>query len=179
MIAAESVAGSNRILWRYNPANKLHVWTLDASWKWQSSTSLIEPNSKAGFALESEFVLDCNNDSIIGSPYTTLEERGNASLLRHSSDNAFVQSGSSMQAVSSPHGAAVGTPTSQWQMLAAEAVAGINKILWRYNPTKQLHVWNLDASWKWQSSSPLIDPRSAEGLGLQTSFGVDSTLPFG
>jgi len=179
MIAAESVAGSNRILWRYNPTNKLHVWTLDASWKWQSSTSLIEPNSKAGFALESEFELDCNNDSIIGSPYTTLEERGNSSLLRHISGNAFVQSGSSIQAVSSPHGAAVGTPTSQWQILAAESVGGINKILWRYNPNKQLHFWNLDDSWKWQSSSPLIDPRSAEGLGLQTSFGVDSTLPFG
>jgi hypothetical protein len=64
-------------------------------------------------------------------------------------------------------------------MLAAESVHGINKIIWRYNPSKQVHFWNLDASWKWQSSSALIDPRSTESLALQTNFGVDSTLPLG
>jgi hypothetical protein len=179
MISAESIAGVNKILWRYNPTKQTHFWTLDASWKWQSSSPLIDPNSKAGFALESEFEIDCNNDSIIGSPYSPVEERGNASLLRRSDSNAVVQTGGTIHAISSPYGAAVGNSTAQWQMLAAESVAGVNKILWRYNPTKQLHFWNLDTSWKWLSSSSLIDPSSAEGLALQNSFGVDSTLPFG
>jgi hypothetical protein len=51
-------------------------------------------------------------------------------------------------------------------MLAAESVGSANEVLWRYNPSKQFHFWNLDASWKWQSSSALIDPRSAESLTL-------------
>ena len=66
MLAAESVTGANKILFRYNPSNKLHIWNLDANWAWQSASGLIEPNSKDGFALESDFQLDLNGDSVIG-----------------------------------------------------------------------------------------------------------------
>ena len=53
------------------------------------------------------------------------------------------------QEISSPWGANVGSDSDsgEWQMMAAETIAGINKILWRYNPTRQLHVWLLDSSW--------------------------------
>jgi hypothetical protein len=51
-------------------------------------------------------------------------------------------------------------------------VAGANKILFRYNPTNKLHVWNLNANWGWQSASGLIEPNSAEGISLLSAFQV-------
>ncbi|MFM7265819.1 MAG: choice-of-anchor Q domain-containing protein, partial [Cyanobium sp.] len=162
MLAAESVAGVNTILFRYNPTNKLHTWNLNANWAWQSASGLIEPNSTQAHGLESAFQLDLNGDSVIGAPYTTIENRGSTSLLRHSNGNAFVQTGATIQAVSSPHGTAVGSASTTWQMLAAESIAGVNTILFRYNPTNKLHTWNLNANWAWQSASGLIEPNSTQ-----------------
>ncbi len=66
MLAAETVAGQNQILWRNNPENFLHVWTLDPSWSWQSSYGAITPSSAAALGLESSFLLDLNADGSIG-----------------------------------------------------------------------------------------------------------------
>ena len=68
MLAAESIATSNQILWRYKPTNQIHTWTLDANWAWQSSSPLINRSSSQAWALESGFQLDLNGDSIIGTP---------------------------------------------------------------------------------------------------------------
>ncbi|MFN7900193.1 MAG: hypothetical protein ACK5N0_11125 [Synechococcaceae cyanobacterium] len=66
MLAAESVGGQNQILWRNNPANFLHVWSLDASWNWQSSAGTINPLSAAALGLESNFQLDLDGNGLIG-----------------------------------------------------------------------------------------------------------------
>jgi hypothetical protein len=68
MLAAESIATSNQILWRYKNTNQLHTWTLDANWVWQSSSPLINRSSSQAWALESGFQMDLNGDSIIGAP---------------------------------------------------------------------------------------------------------------
>jgi len=175
MLAAESVGGTNQILWRYRPTRQVHVWTLDANWAWQSSSGLIDRTGPQAWDLETAFQLDLTNDAIIGAPFSTVESVGNTTLLRRGDDRAFVQSagGATRQIVSSPWGAGVGNATSEWQMLAAETIAGTNSILWRYSPTDQLNLWALDGSWTWQTSSPLIDRSSPQTWAIETGFQMD------
>lgn len=59
-------------------------------------------------------------------------------------------------------------------MLAAEKINGVNQILWRNNTANFLHTWTLDASWNWASSYGTINPSSAEGWALESSFQVDA-----
>ncbi len=66
MLAAETVGGQNQILWRNNPSNFYHIWTLNNSWSWQSSFGNISPNSAAALGLETNFQLDLNGNGLIG-----------------------------------------------------------------------------------------------------------------
>ena len=174
MLAAETVRGTNQILWRYRPTRQVHAWTLDTNWNWQSSSPLIDRTGPQAWDLENDFQLDLTNDTIIGAPFSSVESLGNTTLLRRGDDRAFVQSaGGIRQIVSSPWGAGVGNPTSEWCMLAAENIAGTNSIVWRYSPTNQLNVWALDSTWTWTTSSPLIDSSSPQAWALETGFQQD------
>jgi hypothetical protein len=66
MLAAEIVGEQPQILWRNNPANFLHVWTLSSSWSWQSSSGNVSPLSSAALGLETSFALDLNGNGVIG-----------------------------------------------------------------------------------------------------------------
>jgi hypothetical protein len=66
MLAAEIVGEQPQILWRNNPANFLHVWTLSSSWSWQSSSGNFSPLSSAALGLETSFALDLNGNGVIG-----------------------------------------------------------------------------------------------------------------
>jgi serralysin len=66
MLAAETVGLQNQILWRNNPGNFLHVWSLDASWSWQSSAGSISPSSPEALGLETSFQIDLNGNGLIG-----------------------------------------------------------------------------------------------------------------
>lgn len=68
MIAAETIGGTNSILWSIRSTNQLHVWTLGPTWSWKGSSGLINRNSPETLALEFGFQLDLNGDSIIGPP---------------------------------------------------------------------------------------------------------------
>jgi hypothetical protein len=177
MLAAETISDANKILWRYNPTGQLHVWALDSNWAWTGAeTGLVDPNSSAGWELESSFQLDLNSDSIIGAPLTAIESQGNASLGRHhSTAQAYVSVGSTTTPITlmgSP--ASAGSASSTWQMLAAETISDANKILWRYNPTGQLHVWALDSNWAWTGAETgLVDTNSSAGWELESSFQLD------
>jgi hypothetical protein len=177
MLAAETIGTANKILWRYNPTGQVHVWALDANWAWTGAdTGLVDPNSSAGWELESSFQLDLNADSIIGAPFSAIESQGNTSLVRHNGTaQPYASVGSSVTPITlfgSP--ASTGSASSTWQMLAAETIGTANKILWRYNPTGQVHVWDLDSSWNWTgASSGLVDTNSSTSWGLESSFQLD------
>ena len=174
MLAAETINGTNQILWRYKPTRQIHLWNLDANWNWQSSSLLIDRTSPQTWDIETGFQLDLNNDTTIGAPFSTVESLGNTTLLRRGDDRAFVQSaGGIRQIVSSPWGANVGSATSEWRMLAAETITGTNQILWLHAPTDQLHLWNLDTNWSWLSSSPQIPRSSPQIWDIETGFRFD------
>jgi hypothetical protein len=174
MLAAETIAGSNTVLWLHRPSNQLHLWALDSSWNWTSSSPLIDRSSPQAWEIETGFQMDLNNDAIIGAPFSTIESQGNTSLLRRGDGWAFVQpAGGTRQMVRSPWGADTGNPTSTFQMLGAETIAGSNSILWLHRPSNQLHLWALDSSWNWTSSSPLIDRFSPQAWAIETGFQMD------
>jgi hypothetical protein len=60
------VTTNRQILWRNNLSNDLHVWSLDSSWSWQSSSGPINPLSAAALGLEARFQLDLNGNGVIG-----------------------------------------------------------------------------------------------------------------
>jgi len=66
MLAADNVVGKIQIIWRNNPGNVLHVWSLDASWSWQSSAGNISPASPEALGLETSFQIDLNGNGGIG-----------------------------------------------------------------------------------------------------------------
>ena len=176
MVAAETIAGSNQILWRNNTANFLHLWSLDANWTWQSASGADGFNTPRAWELETTFQVDATRDGITGAPPTPLESQGNTKLLRRGDGKAFVEYGAgTRQEINSPSGVMVGSDSSEWQMVAAEMIAGVNQILWRNNTANYLHLWSLDANWTWQSSSGADAFNTPRAWELETIFQVDAT----
>jgi hypothetical protein len=174
MVAAEMIAGTNQILWRNNTSNFLHTWSLDAIWTWQSSSGADPFNTPRAWELETIFQVDGNRDGITGAPFTTLEAQGDTKLLSRGDGKAFVEYGAGMrQEISSPWNSPVGNDSSEWQMVAAEMIAGTNQILWRNNTSNFLHTWSLDAIWTWQSSSGADGFNTPRAWELETNFQVD------
>jgi len=175
MIAADTITGTNQILWRNNTSSFLHTWSLDVNWNWQSYGGADGFNTAKAWELETSFQVDATNDGIIGAPpYTTLEAQGNTKLLSRGDGPASVEYGAGRrQEISSPWNSPVGSDISEWQMLAAETIAGSNQILWRNNNSSFLHTWSLDANWTWQSSSGADGFNTAKAWELETSFQVD------
>jgi hypothetical protein len=66
MLAAEIIGEKNQILWRNNPGDFLHLWTLNSFWTWQSSSGNIDPLSQEALGLETSFQLDLNRNGVIG-----------------------------------------------------------------------------------------------------------------
>ncbi|MEB3261073.1 MAG: choice-of-anchor Q domain-containing protein [Cyanobacteriota bacterium] len=174
MLAAETVEGVNTILWRNNSARFLHTWTLDGNWAWRSSNGAIPLGSPQSWEMEATFQVDANGDGIIGTPFSTIENRGTTTLLRRPGDDqAFVQVGTGPRTrVTTPWGAPLGTNTSTWQILAADTIAGVNQVLLRNNPGNFLHTWRLDSNWNWTASNGTISPTSAQGIFLLNQFGL-------
>jgi hypothetical protein len=176
MLAADTIGAVNKILWRNNTSNFLHIWSLDANWNLQSSSGADGFNSAKAWELETSFQVDATRDGITGTPYTTIEALGNTKLLRRANGKAFVEYGTgTRQEITSPWNSTAGSDSSEWQMLAADTINGINKILWRNNTSNFLHIWSLDANWNLQSSSGADGFNTAKAWELETSFRVDAT----
>jgi len=175
MLAAETITGVNQVLWRNNTASFLSVWNLDANWSLQSTSGFDGFNTPAAWELESSFQVDGNNDGIIGNPFTTLEAQGNTKLLRRGDGLAFVETGAGTpQGITAPWGiSTTGSDSSEWQMLAAETITGVNQVLWRNNNASFLSVWNLDANWSLQSTSGFDGFNTTRAWELESGFQVD------
>jgi hypothetical protein len=179
MLAAETIAGNNQILWRNNTSNFLHTWTLDANWNWQAASGADGFNTPRAWELETSFQVNANMDWIIGAPFTAIESQGNTRLLSRGDGKAFVEFGPGpgpgmRKEISSPWNAPAGNEFSEWQMLAAETIAGNNQILWRNNTSNFLHTWTLDANWNWQAASGADGFNTPRAWELETSFQVNA-----
>jgi hypothetical protein len=68
MLAADTIAGVNTLLWRHNDGNFLHLWSLDSNWNWASSGSVTGLDSSTAWSWEEQFQVDANRDGLIGAP---------------------------------------------------------------------------------------------------------------
>ena len=178
VLAAETINGTNQVLWRNTSANKLHVWFLDSNWAWTRSAGWDDPSSTIGQQLEASFGIDLDGNRIVASPETRIESAGRISLIQKWTNSAY--SVQSIAAASSPvaitkEGVQVyaGIYGNDWQLLAAETINGTNQVLWKNTFANRLHVWSLDGSWNWQSSTGWDEPTSTVGQQLEASFGID------
>jgi hypothetical protein len=71
MLAADTITGTNQILWRNNTSSFLHLWSLDANWNWQSSSGADGFNTSKASDLETIFQVDATRDGFIGAPFTS------------------------------------------------------------------------------------------------------------
>ncbi|NBU77099.1 MAG: hypothetical protein EBS30_18110, partial [Planctomycetes bacterium] len=177
VLAAETVAGVNQVLWKNTSANRLHVWSLDSNWNWTASTGWDEPSSAEGQQLEVSFQQDLNGDGVIAAPTTALETAGSTQLLQGSGKRYSVQGttpGAAAVAIKKD-GAQIyaGIYGADWQVLAAETVGGVNQVLWKNTSANRLHVWSLDVNWTWTSSAGWDETTSSRGIELETQFGID------
>jgi ELWxxDGT repeat protein len=169
-LAAAPLGDGYAFFWHHSGSGQAARWDLNSSGAYTDGRLL---SASQLIAEEVAFRSDLNGDAIIGSGSTTVENQGNATLLRQADGLAAVQVGGTVYPVSSPFGLGVGDTSSTWQMLAAETVGGQNQILWRNNPGNFLHIWSLNAAWSWQSSDGSINPNSAAAVGLETGFQLD------
>jgi Ca2+-binding RTX toxin-like protein len=173
VLAAETVNGTNQVLWKQLSTNLLSVWNLDANWNYQSSAGGWAPTSTEALTLETTFQVDANNDGSIGDTFTPIETSGSTSLVRNVQHNLYVSKDSNRQAIRLNQQMVRDNQFSDWQVLAAETVNGTNQALWKQLSTNLLSVWNLDANWNYQSSAGGWAPTSTEVLSLESNFELD------
>jgi hypothetical protein len=106
--------------------------------------------------------------------YVSRDDQGNSRLLSRHDGSAFVEIAGNLKEVVSPWGVKVGNDSSDWQLLAAETVNGVNQLLWRHNIYNFLHTWVLDTNWSWVSSGGTDGLNSPAAWDLESSFQVDA-----
>lgn len=67
VLAAETVAGVNQVMWKNIAENYLHLWTMDSHWAWVSSTGTWGLNSLEALQQETNFQQDFNGNGTIGA----------------------------------------------------------------------------------------------------------------
>ena len=173
-LSAATINGVNTVLWRNSEYNRLHTWTADANWSWLSSQGWIDPDSNEGYLLESQFLLDLNQDSMLGSPYSTIASVGSLLFQKNLVNNRYAVS---IDGVSQPiriQGQTIYEGIYPlWQTLGAATINGVNMVLWRNTEFNRLHTWITDANWNWVSSQGWLDPASPEGSRLEEQFQLD------
>jgi hypothetical protein len=168
------------LYWTNTISGQVARWQLDHSGSYQSG-SFLSPSQL--IAEEGSLNADLNGDRIIGHAAVAIETNGRASLSCNRDGLAIVAEGNGFFPVGSPFDLAVGDSSTEWQMLAAETEfqpgnrfyygTTIRQILWRNNLGNFLHLWTLDNSWNWQSSSGGINPLSPDVIGLESRFQLD------
>jgi hypothetical protein len=179
-MAAKPQDDGYRLYWANTISGQVARWQLDRSGSYQSGTFL---SSSQLISEEVGLNADLNGDRIIGRAARVIENNGRVSLSANRDGLAIVADPNGSFVVGSPFDLGVGDSSTEWQMLAAEAdqqfvhrfalVTTNRQILWRNNLSNDLHVWSLDSSWNWLSSSGRISPLSAAALGLEARFQLD------
>ncbi len=82
VLAAETINGTNQLLWKQLSTNLLYVWNLDANWNLQSSAGGWSPTSTEALTLEAAFQVDTNGDGVVYQPKSTIiGDKNNSNTL--------------------------------------------------------------------------------------------------
>ncbi|MEA5413877.1 Calx-beta domain-containing protein, partial [Synechococcus sp. BA-132 BA5] len=109
-------------------------------------------------------------------PPQVLDPNGAVELLRDpNTDLISVRSNGVTAAVRLSGAQITASQFGDRQILAAETINGVNKILWKVVSTGQVRTWSLDGNWNHVTSDAIVNLDSSEGLLLQQQFMVDAT----
>jgi hypothetical protein len=181
ILAAETINGQNRVLWREVSTGKLRTWLLDGNWNFVNNNNpLVDPNSTEGLLLQEQFGL--TTPPIVNPPTTTtqiIDPVGNVELIRNTNTNRVsVRINGITTSVKYKNRQLIADQFADRELVAAETINGQNRVLWREVSTGKLRTWLLNSSWNFvNNNNPLVDPNSTEGLLLQEQFGLTSTPP--
>lgn len=168
-LQAEAIAGVNRLLFRDRTSGAYKVWVFDTTWTRniavQGVPSLVTAASDF-LAFEAGFNLDFNNDGRIGS--IVVESNGTRVLERHST--GLVVDGKSIM-----RGGRQVTPQGYpaVDFIAAEAIDGINRLLFREKSSGLSKIWSFDTNWVYQRVDPAPAPSDSIFRRYEISFSAD------
>jgi hypothetical protein len=66
-LAAETIGGTNQMIWKNTSANYLSLWTMDSNWGWISTTGEWGLTSAGALLQENNFQQDFNANGLIGA----------------------------------------------------------------------------------------------------------------
>jgi hypothetical protein len=55
ILAAETIDGKNKVLWKEVSTGRIRTWLLDSGWNYTSNSALVEPSSAEGLLLRQQF----------------------------------------------------------------------------------------------------------------------------
>jgi len=168
-VAAEAVEGVNTLAWQH-ASGSLHFWRLSSSWAQQSSDGWQAPGSSEFYASERAFDTDFNDDGVLGRPLTVIENVGAVRLGYDDAGHLFANAAKITLG---------GNPVDfhamndlGWRAVAAEAVEGVNTVVWRH-ASRGLHFWRLSDSWAQTSADGWQTPGTAETRATELKFEMD------
>ncbi|MBD2149020.1 S8 family serine peptidase [Pseudanabaena sp. FACHB-1277] len=171
-VAVENIGGQNQLLWKSASTNSISLWNLDSNWNFLSSAGVLALNSGSTLVQETNFGLDLNGDSVIGS--VNLEWQGNTKLVKDAANLLYAQVGSNTPIAIKYNGSQIYTTIfAGWETVAVENLGGQNQLLWKSAVTNSISLWNLDSNWNFLSSAGVIPLNSGSALAQGTNFGID------
>ena len=153
---AETVQGTPKVVLK-NDAGYVWVWTLDASWKYQSGT-VYDPDTTGFLDSELDFGGDLDGNGDFGA---SIEAGGTVKLARHSNGFLYAQ-GKPLKRYNNQVNEN-SYSSSGYSIVAAETVNGQNRVL-AENSGGYLWVWNMNEDWTYESALGVFNPNT-DGFG--------------
>ena len=170
-LAAETIDGTNFIVWVNAITKQVGKWEFDSNWQHIASTVL--NNGSADYvAMEVAFAVDANGDGEQGSSREALPTDTTGTILERNTGTNVLYVGDI--AVKDLGGKIVRSDQyAGWAPLAAETIDGTNFVVWVNAITKQVGKWEFDGNWQ-HVASTVLNNGSADYATMEVAFAVDA-----
>jgi cyclophilin family peptidyl-prolyl cis-trans isomerase len=166
--AAETIDGSNYIVWSNSTTLAASLWTLDADWKLINAASLTAGTDQY-FQLETSWNIDLNDDGEIGPPVERIPTDSGTQELNVKSGYLYVGN----QSITGPSLAPLTRyPFAAWEAIGAETIGGDNVLLLWNSQSEAFARWTFDATWSFIGGTT-VPRETTTFFELETQFEFD------
>ena len=170
-LAAETIDGTNFVVWVNAITKQVGQWEFDGNWQHVDST--VFNNGSADYAaMEVAFAVDANGDGEQGSSREALPTDTTGTILERNTGTNVLYVGDI--AVKDLGGKIVRSDQyAGWAPLAAETINGTYFVVWVNANTKQVGQWEFDGNWQ-HVDSTVFNNGSADYAAMEVAFAVDA-----
>jgi hypothetical protein len=164
------IGGKNVLVWKLSNGS-LWQWEYDSTWKnLQRGFGSSAPNTALYYATESQFGVDIDEDTFVGSPLNPIEGVG-IGLGYHKATGALYAGNTLIEYQGNP--LVYQTWVNRgWTAVAADVIGGKNVLVWRLS-NGNLWQWEYDSTWKnLQRGFGSSAPNTAAFYSTEVQFGV-------